>query len=386
MSLDRLKFTKTLKFKLTLWYSLLLSVFSIILVLSMNVWLSNYMKSNIALPSQGYWGRVMEQRPRFRNLTDEQIELIMQSRLADLDNIRTITLYSIAPLILLSFVGGYSIASLGLRPLEELSIKMKNKSTENLGEEIKFVDNGDEISQLIKSFNRMSRRLNTSFKTQKEFVENASHELKTPLAVIQANLDTALDDKKISKKELTELLESSKKSIEFMNKLTEDLLLLSVLEHKADVEKVNLNNLLKTLIKESKTLLKGKKLNIELVDNCPNCFVKGNEVLFKRAFMNIIENAIKYSGSSKITIKLSKSNEGEVSIIIEDNGEGIPKKDINRIFDRFYRVEKSRSRKTGGSGLGLSITKEIIESYGGRISVVSELRIGSKFTIRIPSF
>jgi len=218
MLLDRLQFTKSLKFKLTIWYSLLLSVFSIIMVLSINIWLNNYMRTNIITPGQGYWGRMIEDRPAFRNLSEEQIELIMESRLADLNNIRTITLYSIAPLVLLSFVGGYSIASLGLRPLEDLNDQMKNKSTKNLGEEILFEDNGDEMSQLIKSFNRMSRRLNKSFEAQKEFVENASHELKTPLAVIQANLDTALEDGDISKEELIALLKSSKENVKFMDR------------------------------------------------------------------------------------------------------------------------------------------------------------------------
>lgn len=375
---DKLQFTKTLKFKLTIWYSLLLSIFSIILVLSMNIWLSNYMQSSISIPRQGYWGRVIEQKPMFKNLTEDQTELIMESRLADLNNIRIITLYSIAPLILLSFAGGYSIASLGLKPLEDLNKEVRNKSTENLGQEIEFIDKGDEISQLIKSFNRMSRRLNKSFEAQKEFVENASHELKTPLAVIQANLDTALEDGDISKKELIELLKSSKENVKFMDKLTEDLLLLSVLEHKLTSEKINLNRLLKSLVNEAESIKNGEKIDINFSDKCSKCILKGNEVLLKRSFMNILENAIKYSGASKIDIKLEK-RKGKVKISIQDNGKGISKEHINRIFDRFYRVDKSRSRKTGGSGLGLSITKKIVERYGGKIVVKSKENNGTKF-------
>lgn len=381
MSSDSLQFTKTLKFKLTIWYSLLLSVFSIILVLSINIWLNNYMRSNIVTTNHGYWGRMMEDRPAFRNLTEEQMELIMESRLADLNNIRIITLYSIAPLVLLSFAGGYSIASLGLRPLESLNEEMKNKSTENLGREIDFEDNGDEISQLIKSFNRMSRRLNKSFEAQKEFVENASHELKTPLAVIQANLDTALEDGDISKEELTELLKSSKENVKFMDRLTEDLLLLSVLEHKLSSEKVNLNTLLKSLVIESKNVMNGKKIDIKISDECPKCTLEANEVLLKRAFMNTLENAIKYSGASKIDIKLSKNKKGVIKVTIKDNGKGIPKEHLDRIFDRFYRVDKSRSRKTGGSGLGLSITKKVVERYGGSVKVHSKEGKGTTFTI-----
>jgi two-component system sensor histidine kinase ArlS len=377
---DKLHFTKTLKFKLTFWYSLLLSVFSILFVLSVNLWLDSYMKTNIATVNRGYWGRVIEERPMYRNLTDEQIDLITEARLADLNTIKSVTLYSIVPLVFLSFLGGYGIASFSLKPLEDLSKKMKEKSTENLGEEIQFIDNQDEISELIKSFNRMSRRLNKSFEAQKEFVENASHELKTPLSVIQANLDTALDDGDISKKELKKLLDSSKENVKFMNKLTEDLLLLSVLEHEVESEEVELKSLFLELTKEASRMVDSQNIEIDFNDKGKEFIVKGNEVLYKRAFMNILENAIKYSDASKIEIGLEKEKKS-VKVIIEDNGKGISKEHLDKIFDRFYRVDKSRSRKTGGSGLGLSIAKKIIESYGGNIKVESKKGNGTKFVI-----
>jgi two-component system sensor histidine kinase ArlS len=377
---DKLRFTKTLKFKLTFWYSLLLSVFSILFVLSVNLWLDGYMKTNIATVNRGYWGRFIEERPIYRNLTDEQIDLITEARLTDLNTIKSVTLYSIVPLVFLSFLGGYGIASFSLKPLEDLSKKMKEKSTENLGEEIQFIDNQDEISELIKSFNRMSRRLNKSFEAQKEFVENASHELKTPLSVIQANLDTALDDGDISKKELKKLLDSSKENVKFMNKLTEDLLLLSVLEHEVESEEVELKSLFLELTKEASRMVDSQNIEIDFNDKGKEFIVKGNEVLYKRAFMNILENAIKYSDASKIEIGLEKEKKS-VKVIIEDNGKGISKEHLDKIFDRFYRVDKSRSRKTGGSGLGLSIAKKIIESYGGNIKVESKKGNGTKFVI-----
>lgn len=383
MLLDRLKFTKTLKFKITIWYSLLLSVFSIVLVLSMNIWLSNYMRTNVVTPNHGYWGRMMQDRPAFRNLSEQQIELIMESRLADLNNIRIITLYSIAPLVLLSFVGGYSIASLGLRPLEDLNDQMKNKSTENLGEEIEFDDKGDEISQLIKSFNRMSRRLNKSFESQKEFVENASHELKTPLAIIQANLDTALEDGNLNKEELEELLNSSRESIKFMDKLTEDLLLLSILENKVATEKVNVNIIIKQSVQDLKKSVDKKKIKIKKAFSSSEIYVQGNATLLQRAIMNILENAIKYSDCSLININV-KEGKTSVEITIQDNGKGISKEHTDKVFERFYRIDRSRSRSVGGSGLGLAITKEIIEAYNGQIKLQTKGQKGSRFIITLP--
>jgi signal transduction histidine kinase len=226
----------------------------------------------------------------------------------------------------------------------------------------------------------MSRRLNKSFEAQKEFVENASHELKTPLSVIQANLDTALDDGDISKKELKELLDSSKENVKFMNKLTEDLLLLSVLEHEVESERVDLNGLFSEITEEATKIAKKENIKIDFKDKGKESIVKGNEVLYKRAFMNILENAIKYSEASKIGITVEKEKKF-VKVIIEDNGKGISKEHLDKIFDRFYRVDKSRSRETGGSGLGLSIAKKIIESYGGNIKVDSKKGKGTKFII-----
>jgi signal transduction histidine kinase len=291
-------------------------------------------------------------------------------------------LYSIIPLVFLSFLGGYGIASFSLKPLEDLSKKMKEKSTENLDEEIQFIDNQDEISELIKSFNRMNSRLNKSFEAQKEFVENASHELKTPLSIIQANLDTALEDKKISKEELEELLRSSEKSVGFMNTLIEDLLLLSLLDQDIELEDVEVVNLVKDSIEEIKTM-SNNDIKINAVFSKNKIVLKANSVLLKRAVMNILENAVKYSECDKITVSV-KEKRDSAKIVIKDNGKGIPKQELKRIFDRFYRVDKSRSRKTGGSGLGLSITKKIVQRFGGTISVDSSLGKGSQFTINLP--
>lgn len=377
-----MQFTKSLKFKLTIWYSVILSVFCIVFVIAINIWLSNYMQQNVWNQGVGIMIHRLENRPLLRNLTEDQIEIIMESRLADLDSIRRTTIYAVVPLVLLSFGAGYLLADIMLKPLENLNEEIKRKEAKNLHDEIVFDDNGDEISQLIKSFNRMSRRLGNSFDTQKEFVENASHELKTPLAIIQANLDTALDDESISKKELIELLSDSKKSIKFMNKLTEDLLLLSILDHNVQKESLNLDKLLLEIVSNLKDLAKEKGLDIKLNIEKGNYKMLGNEVLLNRAFSNIVENSIKYSGGNKVEINLD-IHKGEINISIKDNGKGIDKEYRERIFDRFYRIDKSRSRNTGGSGLGLAITKEIIVKHNGSISVVSKPKSGCEFYISL---
>jgi len=294
----------------------------------------------------------------------------------------------IFPLVLMSFGGGYLIAIIMLRPLEKLNEQIEKKETENLNEEIPFEDKGDEISQLIKSFNRMSRRLGKSFDSQKGFVENASHEIKTPLSVIQANIDTILDGKNVSKKESEKLLLNSKKQIGFMSDLTEDLLLLSSVSNVRFGIKFGKVNI-KEVIEESISILSGdiekKNFNIETKSPKKDLFVNGNRTLLTRAVTNIIENSLKYSEGKNIEVTVSTKKD-TVLISVKDDGRGVPKEKAKEIFERFYRLDKGRSRKEGGSGLGLAITKEIIERHNGSVYVNTEYKDGAEFVIKIPLF
>lgn len=348
---------------MSLLYSGILLVFCAGFLLVMNVFLVNYMRQDIGAPRM-----VVFDNPAIINLNEEKAELLKSSRENDLENIRLISIYSILPFVVLSFVGGYLIADNSLKPLERLNDEMKKKSAKNLGEKINFVDNGDEISELIKSFNDMSEQLSRSFEAQKEFVENASHELKTPLAIIQANVDSILADSKIDKKELMSMLEDSRSSILFMNKLTEDLLLLSLVDVDFERENLNIRRVLEEAVTDARKLVDGEKFEIVLNDG-EGIDVKGNMVLLKRAFQNLIENSIKYSKGKKLIVDIEKKD-GDIKLVFKDDGVGVPKDKQERIFDRFYRVDKSRSRKTGGSGLGLAITKEIIEKHNGTIKYV----------------
>jgi signal transduction histidine kinase len=178
-------------------------------------------------------------------------------------------------------------------------------------------------------------------------------------------LDLALDDGKITKEEMRNILEESDKSVKFMSKLTEDLLLLSALEGSIEKEDVDVVRILRNCSKNLKTLIEENKFKVK-IDGKKIAVIKGNETLLYRAFCNIIENSIKYSEGNEININVKKNN-GKWILSFTDNGKGVPEEDIEKIFDRFYRIDKSRSRKTGGSGIGLSITKKIVENHNGNI-------------------
>lgn len=371
--MNKIKFTKSLKFKMTVWYSAVLLLFSLSFVLAMNIFLTQYMKQSIPFKPL-FMSNVIE-----REVTEEENELIKLSRLKDLENIRIISVYSVIPLTLLSFLVGYVIAAKMIKPLEDLSEEIRNRDVNTLGNPIEFKDTGDEISVLIKHFNGMSERVYNSFKAQREFVENASHEIKTPLAVIQANLEMALDDKNISRKELQDLLKESHKSVTFMNKLTEDLLLFSLLDTEIDTKTVNLMDLLSQAKELVSPIIKDNNFDIN-IKSPKNIQIRGNETLLIRAFQNIIENSIKYSKGTKLDVTVDK-DKNEINISFKDNGQGIPAKQCSKIFNRFYRVDKSRSRKSGGSGLGLAITKEIIQRHNGSIECISDTGKGCEFKI-----
>lgn len=375
--MSNIKLTKSLKFKMTVWYSAILLLFSLVFVLIMNIFLETYMRE-----SRPFRPLFMP-NPIERDITEDEMLLIQESRLKDLENIRIVSIYSVIPLTLFSFLIGYLIASRMIKPLENLSEEIRGMDANSLGNTIKFHDTGDEISTLIKHFNDMSQRVHNSFKSQREFVENASHEIKTPLAVIQANLELALDDKNISIKDLHELLRECNNSVHFMNKLTEDLLLFSLIDTEIDTKIINLSDLLS----ETKSLVislvngSGFKININCLNNIQ---IEGNKTLLIRAFQNIIENSIKYSNGTKVDINVKKDNEN-ILISIKDNGKGIPKNQCEKIFNRFYRIDKSRSRKSGGSGLGLAITKEVIERHNGSIKCISDINKGCEFKVLLKS-
>ncbi len=375
MNNDMTKFFKSLKFKMSLLYSGILLILCVGFFLVMNIFVVDYMQKDIGSPRLVGFNNV----GFIANLNEEKKELLRESRQNDLENIRLISMYAMIPFVILSFGGGYLIADNSLKPLEKLNDEMKNKSTKNLGEKIEFEDKGDEISEVIQSFNDMSEQLGRSFEAQKEFVENASHELKTPLAVIQANVDSILANSKIPQKDLFNMLDDSKKSIIFMNKLTEDLLLLSLVDVDFEKKELNLRNLLDDAVTDAKRLVDGKGFKISFNDG-HDINVLGNDVLLKRAFQNLIENSIKYSQGKNLNIDLKK-NKRDILITFKDDGVGVPQEKQNRIFERFYRVDKSRSRKTGGSGLGLAITKEIIEKHNGTIHYMDG--DGATFVVRL---
>lgn len=387
-----MEFTRTIRFRLTLWYSLLIFIFALLFVISLNLIVTRYYQQT---PPASIF---VETRIRNNNnipkqwldLAEEERNRILAVRQADLEQIRNFSLLAILPLAVMSFLGGYLVAGQMLSPIKDINKAVKKLNADNFNTNIPDTGVDDELGELVDNFNAMVSRLEHSFDLQKQFVESASHELKTPLAVIQTNLDTAIADKKINKTELKTRMQTALSSVKYMNKLAEDLLLLSFQGNTLKFESVNIVKLIEEVITNLSPLATEQKVEVTLTDRIAedtDQLVMTNKFYLSRALANLVENAIKYHNpkakTPKVSIEIARDN-GDLMLSIADNGIGIPVDDQPYIFNRFYRVDKSRSRKLGGSGLGLAITKKIIEEHHGTISVKSELNKGTIFNIVLP--
>jgi signal transduction histidine kinase len=243
------------------------------------------------------------------------------------------------------------------------------------------------MKRLADTFDNMLNRLEEAFNSQNQFIQDASHELKTPIAVARTNIEVIEMDENPPPEDYRKLVEVLKMNTERMNQLSEKLLLLSKNQQQiAEYSIINVNSLIGDILKEIDAYARNK--NIELVFNAPaeELLIEGDYFAIKQAFTNLIDNAIKYNRPGGC-VRISTYKDGQnVVITVEDNGIGISEEDQKHIFDRFFRVDKSRSRAQGGTGLGLAIVKEIIESHKGTVSVKSEPGAGSVFTITLPLY
>lgn len=223
---------------------------------------------------------------------------------------------------------------------------------------------------------------------RQDFVANVSHEIKTPLTAIKGFVETLRYGAMENVDENRRFLEIIERHVNRLNAIIEDLLVLSRLEQQDEKNEIELNstpvkNILLTAAQVCQSSADEKKIALEI--NCPaNLVVEIDETLMEQALINLIDNAVKYSPKERPVIINAALTEKMVIITIKDHGAGIPKKHIPRIFERFYRVDKARSRDMGGTGLGLAIVKHIINSHGGQIRVESTLGEGSTFTVQLP--
>jgi len=280
--------------------------------------------------------------------------------------------------------GGIFLARRALKPVDKIAQTAQEIEENDLSQRIN-VNTKDELGRLAATLNEMIGRLERAFQHQKQFTSDASHELRAPLAVIEAESSLALQ-KERPPSDYRQSLETISQEAKQMSSLIEQLLTLARADagkEQWNFKEVNLGKLINNLSTDVEILCQEKGLSFQL-GQPQDLLVKGNEARLRELFMNLLDNAIIYT-PSRGTVSVSLRREGQMAVVvIKDTGVGIPAEDIPFIFERFYRVDKSRSRAEGGTGLGLAICRHIAEAHGGKIEVESEVGVGSTFSVWLP--
>ena len=287
--------------------------------------------------------------------------------------------------IILVFVTGtgvtYAMAGKALSPITDLSRSIGTIDENNLFMPVRETTSGDEVSKLAVSFNSMIRKLEKAFISQKHFSANAAHELKTPLAAMISRIEVCQLDENPSTAEYKDTLSDVIESAGRLSSLVNDLLEMNAspsIEKREDVDAMEMFNQIITDV--SKNNIK----EVHLENEVDGIYLSGDKRLLYRAFLNIIQNAVKYNVLNGKVIISAERKDGKSVITVSDTGIGIPADQLDKIFDPFYCVDKSRVRQLGGSGLGLALVKSIIDKHGGNVYIASKLGASTTVTVILP--
>lgn len=290
-------------------------------------------------------------------------------------------------LVILVFViiagscAAYLLAGHYTKPIKQLSSHMRELAPDSLSRPIEVESGGEEIQELVKSFNQMTGQLSEAFAMQSRFSVSAAHELRTPLAVLRTRLDV-FKKKEREQKEYDELVQTMETYVDRLSSLISNLLELTETGELPEVEDISLDSVIKTVVKDLEPVAHEHEVKIHT--DIEPLTVRGNGSLLYRALYNLVENAIRYNEKEgSITIDL-KNQDTAGMVKIADTGVGIAPEARELIFEPFYRVNKSRSREFGGAGIGLSLVKAILKRHGAFIAVDANEPQGSVFTITFP--
>lgn len=285
-----------------------------------------------------------------------------------------------AVLALLGGVATYFISGHALRPIREFSDKIEKVQAQNLADSRIEENQVKELNQLSVSYNRMLERLSAAFEIQRQFTANAAHELRTPLALMQVQLDLYHSNSHPDNDaDTVQMIKMVTGQNDRLNKMVKTLLDMSELQTVGRDDEIILDALVDEVLEDLEPLAEGK--NIRLIGKCKDITMVGSDILIYRLVYNLVENAIKYNHSGGQVTVTADRKEKHVYLSVEDTGTGIPEELKERVFEPFFRVDKSRSRELGGVGLGLALVREIVRVHDGSITVKSNPSGGTIFEV-----
>lgn len=305
-------------------------------------------------------------------------------------------------IILLSSVCTYFLTKKTLTPLQKLTSEVSQIQAQNLSTQLAVPNSKDEIAQLTSSFNEMLTRLDNAFSTQKQFSANAAHELRTPLAVLQTNLEVFEKKQEPEMVEYRQLFTMIKEQTARLSQLVGTLLDMTNLKSVPRTDHVSLEELVDEVFCDLDPVAEKAGISIHFDDSSSQDLytdvhtpdasalnnnilnITGSYVLLYRAVYNLVENAIKYNRpNGSVTVSVREQN-GQAMILVKDTGIGISPENQKKIFDPFFRVDKSRSRAMGGAGLGLALVDSIAKEHGGTVKVLESSETGSTIALMLP--
>ncbi|HJP41513.1 MAG TPA: HAMP domain-containing sensor histidine kinase [Dehalococcoidia bacterium] len=386
---------RTVRFRLTLWYSSVLLVFGLAFVLALNIAARMdpprvFVVQGVELRETEFEARrqpggALSPLPPSSALTPALIVQQAEDQIYEenLDRLRRWSLIAVAGLVFASATGGYIVSGVLLRPVRDITRAASEIGATNLSRRINHQGVEDEMKELADTFDSMIGRLEQAFLSQQRFVQDASHELRTPLAAIRTNIEVAEMEPDASIDDYHEIVGLVKGQTDRLARLADDLQMLTGEGGQPELETFELEPMAKEVFRQLAALAARNRVQVT-VDIPPGCTVTASPDWLFRCITNLVDNAVKYSEEGSSVLVSTETDKRLISIIVTDNGPGIPADALPHVFDRFYRVDKGRSRREGGSGLGLAIVKELAEKMGGSTGASSTLGEGATFSITLP--
>ena len=291
-------------------------------------------------------------------------------------------------LLILSTLGGYLLARKSLSPVAAMTARAQQISASTLHDRLPVLNEGDELGHLASVFNELLARLDAAFEQQRQFIADASHELRTPVAIVRGEAELALAKNARTPDELRLALRTIEEEMQGLQRIVEDLFLLARAhagERLLQPAELYLGELASESVRAARSLAARKHITLSY-EGSTDLPMRGDEALLKRLVLNLVDNAIKYTPDGGRVTVLSKEVEGNYVIDVRDTGNGIPPEARARVFERFYRAERSRrvGEPTSGAGLGLAIASWIAEAHGGSLALASTDTSGSVFRFTVP--
>jgi signal transduction histidine kinase len=377
---DRLpEWTRSIRFRYTLLYSAVLFGLAAVVVAAIYLVLLMALRATPVSSSRGTW---CVHGDCITVLTFRQLEQFINGQI--LNKLRNYSFGALGVLFVASLGVGWVVAGRVLAPIGRITAVARDIQATDMSRRIRLPGPEDELKQLADTFDAMLARLDAAFGAQRQFVADASHELRNPLAIIRTNADVALADPDASPDELRQTIATVKRAGDRMSLLVDDLLALArrqqpTLEH----EPVDLGA---AVAEASDDFMVPAETRDIVLDRAiaPGVVVTGDREALKRVVANLLDNAVRLAPAGT-RIRLATGSEGNRAwIAVADEGPGISPEDQPHVFDRFWRADKARARADGGAGLGLAIVRQVVESHGGEVRLHSKVGVGSSFVVWLP--